>query len=61
MQKALKKAEKENLAKDGSDLLEVGQRKNEALLKEMSMEHDINSLKRNIAEITNMMEERKAR
>ena len=61
MKKALQKAEKENKAKDGSNLLEVSSMKNEALLQYLSLKNEIQALKRTVDNITKMMEDRKRR
>ena len=61
MKKALQKAEKENKAKDGSNLLEVSSMKNEALLQYLSLKNEIQAIKRTVDNITKMMEDRKRR
>ena len=61
MKKALLKAEKENKAKDGSNLLEVSSKKNEAVLQHLSLENEVKALKATVDDITQMMADRRER
>ena len=61
MKKALLKAEKENKAKDGSNLLEVSSKKNEAVLQHLSLENEVKALKTTVDDITQMMSDRRER